>query len=300
MEGEGIQKGGADTLRKDGDTIILSEPKKETPKTIEEAIRAGDWIAVARIRLANIAALERGSHEDVDGDGRVGEKKVGARDDAGLRVDSSNGYLDAEGRDPWGYKYNDNFGYDAQGNYRDSYGGTLDTKTNVYTDADGGTSDLKHGVSEKDGTILNHVTHEAMWFNKKDGKYYRVNVNPETKEVTFPELDGNGKPIAHTQAEAQQFKADALKNNPEATPEQLAKWETETVTIDESRREQARPGQAPTDTQLPGAAPPPPPPPPPELQGAAASAIGGALGNIGLQRTSETAAVASGAAAKFE
>ncbi|MEZ0224112.1 MAG: hypothetical protein ACAH83_06140 [Alphaproteobacteria bacterium] len=297
MEGEGIQKGGTDTLRKDGDTIILSEPKKETPKTIEEAIRAGDWIAVARIRLANIAALERGSHEDVDGDGRVGERKVEARDDAGLRVDSSNGYLDAEGRDPWGYKYNDNFGYDASGNYHDSYGGTLDTKTHVYTAEGGGTSDLKHGVSEKDGTILNHFTNEGMWLNKNDGKYYRVTVDPETQEITFPELGSDKKPIAHTAAEAQQFKADALKNNPEATPEQLAKWETATVNFDVTRYNQAHPPESTSRTPpAPGAAPPPPPPPP----GPAPTTIGEALGhNVGLQRVRQVDDLNKGAAAKF-
>ncbi|TAL39861.1 MAG: hypothetical protein EPN97_01635 [Alphaproteobacteria bacterium] len=295
MNDDGIQKVESDLRSRDIDTtianLVLPDPKKAEPKTIEDAIRAGDWVAVARIRAATIAQLERASHEDVDGDGRIGGQKVATGEETALR--DGNGYLDAEGRDPYGYKYYGNFGYDAKGDYHDSFGGVLDKK-GVYHAEDGGESDIKHGVSEKDGTIYNHVTHQAMWL--KDGKYYLVNMDPDTKKVTFPELDEHGEPLAHTKAEADAFKARALKENPPASPEQMAKWQAETVSIDEARRdrveggkpkEEATPGASHSDTQTrtsqSGASQ------------AATAAAGGIVGGIGISMQRETFQVISGA-----
>jgi hypothetical protein len=231
MEGEGVQKGENDTRKRDANNIegvIPPEPQKEAPKTIEDAIRAGDWIAVARIRAAQIAQLERASHEDADGDGRIGDKKVSASEDAALR--DGNGYLDAEGRDPYGLKYYGNFGYDKQGNYHDSYGNTINTKTGVVTYEDNSKNDLRRGVYENEDGWINKVTGEKLV--EVNGEYHLMRMGDDGHNETLR--------ILKTKMEAEQLVEEWKRKNP---PQSEKQYLEDSESTDRKREQAATGGQ---------------------------------------------------------
>jgi hypothetical protein len=279
MSENGIQKGESDQRDKKMDAVIASlvlpDPQKAEPKTIEDAIRAGDWIAVARIRAATIAQLERASHEDADGDGRVAGKKVVSNDEAGVR--DGNSYLDAEGRDPYGYKYNGNFGYDKDGNYHDSYNGVLN-KEGIYQAEDKSTVDLKHGIYASGNEFVNYQTKDSII--ERDGKYYHMRKGPNGEMEPTDIDETTGKPKAMTAAERDQMVEQWRRTNKVLTDEQIQKVREEMAETDRKRKaahdaaKQNNPGGTGRNPQLPqntspigdGGGPPPAPSEPQKIK----------------------------------
>jgi hypothetical protein len=134
-------------------------------------------------------------------------------------------YLDAEGRDPYGYKYDANFGYDAQHNYHDSYGNTLNTKTYVATTAKGNTVDLKHGITRTENLIYDHVTHTGMQYDPDKKQWFLLKYD-ENGKADFAEKDPKtNEPIAHTKEEAEAWAVKITKDRPPESDEQCRKWE---------------------------------------------------------------------------
>jgi hypothetical protein len=215
----------------------------DRPLTLEEAIRAGDWTKVAQIRAA-IAARETNEQQDVNGDGSIAQKTV-------EDVEASRYLREMQGCDSYGYPYYANFGYDKQGNYRDSYGGTIG-KDDVYRSVAGGETDLRRGIVTKGNNFYNDQTGETLLYNE------------ETKTYTLAKMDGDKPTIIReglSKAQALQEKQRWVDTNREATDAEMVELRRKSQEQDKTR---PVPGSSTApDAPLPGAAPPPPPPPPP-------------------------------------
>jgi hypothetical protein len=107
-------------------------------------------------------------------------------------VVTRNGYLDANGCDPYGYKYHGDFGYDSQGNYKDSFGNTLGTD-DVYRTSRG-ELDLRRGIYTSGKDAYNDQTGEVIIFSEEANGYIRM--RPDGKggmNPAEPGPDGTGK-----------------------------------------------------------------------------------------------------------
>jgi hypothetical protein len=223
---------------------VIIEVKKQT-LTLEEAIRAGDWTKVAQIRAA-IAAREVNEQQDVNGDGRVAQRTVAELESS---LYTRPVPYAVQGYDDYGHPYYANFGYDKEGNYRNSYGGTIG-KDDVYRSAEGGETDLRRGIVTKGKNFYNDQTGETLVYNE------------ETKTYTLALMEGGKPKIIReglTEAQALQEKQRWHDTNREATDAEMAELRKKSQEQDKAR---PAPGSTTSPDQAPGAAPPPPPPPP--------------------------------------
>lgn len=142
---------------------VPEPPARRSVLTEEEALRAGNWEALARIRMA-VAAREASQGQDFNGDGEASKSLSGFFDGG---VDKHGGRYSEDGRyyDAFGGFY-DRYGYEhADGSYTSVNGTTYDASTNKVVLADGterkmpenlDTAEERKAVVRADAAVVDH------------------------------------------------------------------------------------------------------------------------------------------------